>query len=152
MKKYEEYINSPYKVKGIIEKNYVTREDETITIDPETGQYYSMRKVANNKSVMHDGSVYTKIFQDSLGSMMSISHTALKVLVYGMCNLRPLSEVVVLNCADVCIECNIGSSSFYNAIYELLERKMLSKKLGSKIEYWYDPNLFFNGNRIKLMK
>jgi hypothetical protein len=151
MKKYEEYLNTPYKVRGITEKNYVTKEDETLTIDPETGQYYSMRKVANNKSVMHDGLVYTKIFQDNLEVFMGVSHTALKVLMYGMCTLRPLSEVLVLNSPDVCLACNIGNSSFYNAIYELLEKKIISKRLGSKIEYWYDPNIFFNGNRIKIM-
>jgi hypothetical protein len=44
----------------------------------------------------------------------------------------------------------MAEKTFYNNIIELLDKRILSRKLGSSIEFWFDPNLFFNGNRIRV--
>ena len=152
MKKHEEYINSPYSLSGIKERLYTTKDDETLTVDPETGQYYTVRKVSKDKKVLHDELVYTKLFHGNMGQFMELPHSSFKVLMYAMCTVRAMSQVVVLNAADVCLACGMGNSTFYNAVYDLLNRKILSKKLGSSIEFWFDPNVFFNGNRIRISK
>jgi predicted DNA-binding transcriptional regulator AlpA len=64
--------------------------------------------------------------------------------------VRPLSETVILNAPDVCVACGMAEKTFYNNIIELLDKRILSRKLGSSIEFWFDPNLFFNGNRIRV--
>jgi hypothetical protein len=151
-KKYEEYMNSPYKMDGVVERKYMTKADESITVDPETGQYYTMRKISIDKNSLHDGMTYTKLFTSNVGKILSLPYPALKIIIYGMSVVRPLQEVVVLNSADVCLACGIASSTFYNNIYELLDRNIISKKLGSNIEFWFDPNIFFNGKRIKVYK
>ena len=87
-----------------------------------------------------------------MGQFMELPHSSFKVLMYAMCTVRAMSQVVVLNAADVCLACGMGNSTFYNAVYDLLNRKILSKKLGSSIEFWFDPNVFFNGNRIRISK
>lgn len=149
-KKHEEYLNNPYKVNGIIEKLFTTKSDETLTIDPDTGQMYTMKKVSQNKSFMHDELAYTKLFQSGVASLMSLSHSSLKIVLYGISVVRPLSEVIILHSADVCNACGIAQKTFYNNIGELLDKKILSRKLGSSIEFWFDPNIFFNGNRVKV--
>lgn len=151
-KKYEEYLNNPYKVMGIEEKFYTVKADETLTVNPDTGEYFTMRKVAKDKKVLNDGLVYVKLFQDNMSQLMSLSHSSLKVLLYAMCTVRPLQQTVVLNIPDISIACDIANSTVYNAIYELLDKKILCKKLGSNIEFWFDPNIFFNGNRLRLVK
>jgi len=149
-KKHEEYLNNPYKINGISEKAYVTKTDETLTVDPETGQMYTMKKVSQNKSVLHDGMVYTKLFQDSVGMLMDLSHPSLRIILYAMSVVRPLSESIMLHAPDVCIACGMAEKTFYNNLMELLDKRILSRKLGSSIEFWFDPNLFFNGNRVKV--
>lgn len=151
-KKHEEYLNSPYRFDGIEERSFMTKSDETLTVNPETGEYYTMRKVSKDKTILHDSFVYTKLFVDNAKKLMSLSPSAIKVLLYGMATVKPMSEIVVLNNPDVCVFCEISSSTFNNAIYELLNSKILSKKLGSNIEFWFDPNVFFNGNRVKIYK
>ena len=143
-------MHNPYRIMGIQERNYTTKEDETLTVDPDTGQYYTMKKISKNKTVMHDSLVYTKLFQDSVKQLMVLSYSSLKVFLYGTSNVRPLSETIILNPPDVCLFCNMGNSSFYTAIDELLGSGIVKKKLGSRIEFWFDPNVFFNGNRIKI--
>jgi hypothetical protein len=149
-KKHEEYLNNPYKINGIVERMFTTKTDETLTVDPETGQYYTMKKVSQNKSTLHDGLVYAKLFQDSVGSLMGLSHPSLRIILYAMSVVRPLSETVILNAPDVCVVCGMAEKTFYNNIMELLDKRILSRKLGSSIEFWFDPNLFFNGNRIRV--
>ena len=152
MKKYEEYLNSPYKTIGIEERNFMTKDGETLTMDPETGEYYIMRKISKDKRVLHDELVYTKLFHDSIVPLMSLSSPALKVMMYGMLTVRPLQEIVILNVPDIAVTCGLANSTVYNSIYELLDRKFISKKLGSSIEYWFDHNVFFNGNRLRIYK
>lgn len=151
-KKHEEYLNSPYKILNVEERMFTTKEDERLTIDPETGEYFTMRKVSKDKKILHDSMAYTKLFAENVKILMTLSPSAVKVLLYGMATVKPLSEVVVLNGPDVCLFCEIGSSTFNNAIYELLSAKVLSRKLGSSIQFWFDPNIFFNGNRVKMIK
>lgn len=149
-KKHEEYLNSPYKMNGIVERAYTTKTDETLTVDPETGQMYTMKKVSQNKRVLHDGMVYSKLFQESVAMLMDLSHPSLRIILYAMSVVRPLSESVMLHAPDVCVACGMAEKTFYNNLMELLDKRILSRKLGSSIEFWFDPNLFFNGNRVKI--
>ena len=150
--KYEEYVNSPYKIEGVVEKIYTSKDNDTLTVNPETGEFYTLRKLGKDTKFLHDGVVYTKLFQESIHRLMTLPHPAFKIIIYAMSVVKPLSETVVLNGPDVCLYCGIASSTFYNNIYELLDRKILSRKLGSSIEFWFDPNIFFNGNRVKMVK
>lgn len=150
MKKYEEYLTNPYKMLGITEKVFAPKEDETLTVDPETGQYYTIRKVGKDKSFLHDELTYTKLFQSGVGVLLELPTPALRMILYAMSTVRPLSEVVIIHAPDVCNACKIANGTFYNNLYELLDRKIISRKLGSTIEFWFDPNIFFNGNRVRI--
>jgi hypothetical protein len=152
MKKYEEYLNSPYKLTGIEERSFMTKSDETLILDPETGEYYTMKKVAKDKTILNDELIYTKLFHENFNKLMSLSNPSIRIMLYAMTNVRPIQQTVMLNIPDVAIACNLANSTVYNCIYELLDCKMLSKKLGSNIDYWFDPNVFFNGNRLRIYK
>jgi len=147
--KHDAYFTSPYKYIGIVEKSYMSKSEGTLTIDPETGEAYSLTKLSSNKTVMHDELIYTKLFQDSVHSLCGLGNSSLRIMLYVAATARPLAEIIVLNAPDVMIFCNISKSSFYDGIIELLDKKVLCRKLGSSIEFWFDPNIMFNGNRVK---
>ena len=150
--KHEAYFESPYRILNIEERMFTTKSDETLTVDPDSGQYYTMRKVAKDKKVLHDGLVYTKLFQESILQLTRLSGSGIKVLLYAMATVHPLSETVVLNIPDVALFCDLGNSSCYAGINELLDKRLICRKLGSSIEFWFDPNVFFNGNRLRILK
>lgn len=150
--KREAYINNPYRIDGVDERLYTTKEDEKLTIDPETGEYYTMRKLGKNSKILHDSLVYTKLFHGSLGRIVKLTPSAMKLLIYAMSSLKPLSQVIVLNPPDCCIACEISTASVYDGVKNLLDNDIIRKKLGSSIEFWFDPNVFFNGNRVKMLK
>jgi hypothetical protein len=150
--RHEAYLKSPYRYMNIEERIFTTKENEELTTNMDTGELFVIKRVSKDKKVMHDSLVYTKLFQDSVRQLCELSSPGVKVLLYGMAMVKPLSEVVILNGPDVMLFCNIGKTSFYDGITELLDKRILSKKLGSSIEFWFDPNIFFNGNRARLIK
>ena len=147
--KHDSYFESPYKYINIEERLFTTKEGEEMTTNMDTGELYVMKKVAKNKKVLHDSLIYTKIFQDSIHQLCRMSPSALKVLLYGIATVKSGAELIVLNPPDVSVFCDISKSSVYDGVVELLDKKIICKKLGSSIEYWFDPNVFFNGNRVK---
>jgi hypothetical protein len=152
MKKFDSYLNNPYKIEGIEERSFITKEGETLTMDPETGEYYVMRKIAKDKTMPHDKLTYTKFFVSSFSRLMTLSPSSLRVMFYMMTSVKPLSTSVILNPPDVCEACQFSPSTFINVITDLLDNKIIAKKLGSSIEFWIDPNIFFNGNRLRIYK
>lgn len=152
MRKHEEYLNSPYKMNGLVERFYIPKEGEKITVDPETGQFYAMRKIDKDKAFFHDELSYTKLFQSGINMLLDLPTPALKMILYAISTVKPLSETVIIHGPDVCAACKIANGTFYNNLYELLDRKIISRKLGSSIEFWFDPNIFFNGNRVKVTR
>ena len=53
---------------------------------------------------------------------------------------------------DILLETGMTSpNSVRNAIAELIEAGVIAQKLGSNIEFWVNPNIFFNGNRLRLL-
>ena len=152
MKKYESYLNSPFKVEGVETRQYVQKVDEKLWVDPETSELDSVKRVPKSREQLNDTMPYTKLFVDSRSILLKLSGTGLKVLVYGICIIRPLSQTVVLNIPDIQVETGIASpNTIRTAISELIEAGIVAQKLGSNIEFWVNPNIFFNGNRLRLL-
>ena len=152
MKKYESYLNSPFKVEGIESRQYIQKVDEKLWVDPETSEMYSVKRVPKNREQLNDSMAYTKIFVDKRDLLMKLSGTGLRVLVYGICTIRPLAQTVILNIPDIQVEANIASpNTIRTAISELIELGIIAQKVGSNIEFWVNPNVFFNGNRLRLI-
>lgn len=152
MKKYESYLESPFRLDGLVSKQYITKSDEKVWIDPETAEMYAIKKIPQNKEQITDSKSYTKLFVDNLDLLMKLSGTGLRVLVYAMSTIRPLSQTAILNMADIQYVAKINSpNTIRAAISELIEANIIAQKLGSNIEYWINPNVFFNGNRLRLL-
>ena len=151
-KEFESYLYSPYQMEGLTERVFTTRTDETLTVDTKNNKYYTIKEVPKGKHVIHDELVYTKLFVSSVKPLMSLPHSSLKILLYAMSTVKPLSQIVFLTEEDVCLTCGFSKSTFLIGLYELLDRKILCRKLGSSIEFWFDPNVFFNGNRLRVKK
>jgi hypothetical protein len=66
--------------------------------------------------------------------------------------VRPLAKVTILHAPDLMLNCLIKSeATIKTAITELVDEKILARKLGSTIEFWINPNIYFNGNRIRVL-
>lgn len=152
MKNHEAYLDSPFKVLGIEERHFVTKESEEILQLTDGDDLYAVRRIPKNKTQLHDSATYTKLFQDGFKAFMGLSPAALKIAIYSMCHVRPLAKVTILNPPDLMLNCGIKSeTTIKTAITELVNEKILARKLGSTIEFWVNPNIYFNGNRLRIL-
>jgi hypothetical protein len=152
MRRLESYLENPFKVEGITSISYIPKADEKLVTDPETGEMFTMKRVPKSQLHQHDGKVYVKLFQDAQEVLMKLPHASVKILIYAMCKVRPLSELVYLNGDDCVANCGFKSiTSYREGIKALIEHKVLARKVGSTMEYWINPNIFFNGNRLRIV-
>ena len=153
--KYPEYIKNPFRVKGITERTFTKKGMELhdkAMVDPDTGEAVPLYTMPKQQVVMHDSKSYVKVFMDTGDLVRELSPAATKVYLYVIFNMRINYDLVYLNAADVCEWAGFSGATFYRAVEELLNRKFIARKLGSYLEYWIDPNIFYNGDRVKLFK
>jgi len=152
MSKNKEYFSlSPFALDGVVDRPYLTKEGESIVAN-EDGEAFVLKKIPSSRIVIHDSLQYIKLFTGSCSGLLELSFVGLRVVIYSCLVLPVRRDVVSLNPADVCLMLSISNSSFYRAIDELVDKKIMARKLGSTIEYWINPNVLFNGNRIGLVK
>lgn len=151
MKKYESYFTNPFKVNGLISRQYIPKVKEELVVDPNSGEMYTMKKVPRGAEQLHDPAVYTKVFQDQLEILIGLSPASMKIVLYMICNMRPMVDSIVLSVPDLMVALDIKSSvTVRNSIMELLDAGIVAQELGSSIKFWINPNIFFNGSRVRL--
>lgn len=148
----EKYINNPYRVSGF-EKRVITSKSKELTkgmlVDSDTGEAESLFTVPRMIEVDVDTLPFTKGFHGMMDVYWDLSVPGQKLWYYCFQGLKVGKDSVWLNYADVGVRCKIGKNSFYGAVKELIRKDVLARKLGSSLEFWVNPNVFFNGRREK---
>lgn len=153
MRENASYLENPFRVEGITEISYVTKGNEDLVVDPKTGEMYTMKKVPKSyPNQKHDPLVYTKFFQGSSNVLMDLPTPSIKMFIYAMDRIKPLSTSVFLNVDDCMVVCKFKSATSYrDGVKGLVDKKIIARKVGSSMEFWINPNIFFNGNRLRLL-
>ena len=151
MRENSAYMENPFKIEGVVEISYTPKVNENIVIDPESGEMYTMRKLPKNyQNQKHDPLTYTKYFQGTCNRIMELPTPSLKMFIYAMDRLKPLQETVFLHSDDCMVVCGFKSvTSYREGIRGLIDQKIIARKIGSNMEYWINPNVLFNGNRLR---
>ena len=88
------FLENPFRVEGLEMRQYTQKVGEQLMVDPETNELLSVRRLPRNKEQLNDTKVYTKLFTDNLDAFMTLPSTGMKLLLYGMCKLRPLQDSI----------------------------------------------------------
>jgi hypothetical protein len=135
---------------GIGKRIFITKEEEVQSVDQKTGEMFYMKKIPAMKEVSHDSLVYTKVFTGGIENMYDMSINGYKLFLYCIYNAKPNSDTIVLH-PQTCMEiCKMKRTSFFQAINELKERNIIRQKEKFNCGYQINPNVLFNGNRLRL--
>lgn len=115
-----------------------------------SGEVSLFQKVEKSKRVIVDKANYIKLFRSGSEVIRQLSPNGLKLFMYIVFHMGIHKDNVYLEPASVSEWCGCKRSSFYRALAELVEKNIVSKKTGSSIEYFVNPNFIFNGSRLKL--
>jgi len=137
---------------GIGKRIIITNEEEIQSVDQNTGEMFYMKKLAKSKEVTHDALTYTKVFNKEIDRMYDMSINGYKLLLYCIYNLQPNKDTIVLHPETCMKECKMKRTSYFAATKELKSRNIIKQKLKFNCEYYINPNIFFNGNRLRIYK
>ena len=149
------YEHNPYKIEGIKDRVYKTKEDERIAVDKLTGEMLVLKNIPNNKLIKHDGASYTKVFKKELLTRLSnLSAPASNMFLLIVHRLGIHSDKVCLTEDDFLGTFNYSQGSkrlYYQSVTELVDKKVIAKVNNSSRCYWINPNIIFNGDRTRLL-
>jgi hypothetical protein len=137
---------------GIGKRVIITNEEEVQSVDQNTGELFYMKKLAKSKEVAHDSLTYTKVFNNRIEDVYSMSIGAYKLFLYCIYNIQPNRQTIVLDPTTCMKECNMKRTSYFAATKELKQRNVIKQKEMLNCEYYINPNVLFNGNRLRIYK
>jgi len=154
------YVENPFLDPATI----TTRRKRTVVVkggkaivDAETGQIEDMAEVVMVREV--DDQQFVKLFTQNLRLFFDLTPGAMKLLqvVLHQVQQTPNSDKILLNLSlveDYFARSEQGAmskASFYRAVHEMLDKKFLAESAITGL-YFINPNLFFNGDRVRFVQ
>jgi hypothetical protein len=145
---FESYLNNPSKIldKDLKKLHFVKKGEvnEFVSADGELVKY---QKLGDEVVSVIDAKEYRKLYVEELTIIKELSTAGLKVLCYILKNIGAKKDDIAIHLQD-CLEFTGYKSkvNVYNGIIELLDKKLLFRKVGSG-NYFINVNSFYNGKR-----
>jgi hypothetical protein len=144
----------PYEIEGITQRSFTTKEDESLATINDTAELVVIKKVHKSKEVKHDALPYVKFFKPAAETLKHLSIPGSNLLYLIVARLEINSKQICLNEDDFIDHFGYAQGSkrlFYQAVSELAEKNIITKRAGYARCYWVNANIIFNGDRTKIM-
>ena len=129
-------------------RKVVTKKVVNQLLDPKTGEVFEVLQAGEEKVI--DSLPFVKVYYDMLSFMVKCSCiSTIKLSLYIMNDLEYKDSYVYLRCTEVCKDLGWNSrATFYKALKGLIEANVIAKSEIANL-YYVNPNMVFNGSRIK---
>jgi hypothetical protein len=147
---YESKNESPYTVEIHSKYLQAAPEHRAVEID---GILHGIYEIPKGKTVSIDTAMYSKVFKGNTSVLMEMSEPAAKMFYYILENIQTNRDEICILREDYLkfAGYKIGARlTYYRAVEGLLYARIISRKTGSGMCYWVNPNILFNGDRTKL--
>lgn len=121
-------------------------------LSKETGESFSHSGIHVVREV--DETEFLKIYTKNIKAIFDLKPTTQRVLQYLMNELQKTPNADAIYLAWIGAEeyfseinLNISRSSFQRSLKEMMEKGFLAESTKPNL-FWFNPNLFFNGNRM----
>lgn len=146
-------LNTPFiKLEDMEYRSYYSKESTREVEDRNTGEILLITEPSKPVTGFKDSATYTKLFKGGKLKLAQLNSSGTKVLCYVMLNAVPNQEEICLHTQIVAKEMGYKDArSVYEGLVDLLNLGLLARKTGYGSCFWINPNLFFNGDRKKLL-
>jgi hypothetical protein len=162
LKDFPVFESNPAQVDNIIRvrRDFDRVGSRLLLIDSKTNEVLSTVQVENKGGAEYqkfDNEKFVKIYKQSIEAMSRLHPTSLKVLFYIFNQIEAYTEKRKTDHFSIhleeCMEfCGFATKkSVYNGIDGLLKIRVMFRKTGG-LEFWVNPNAFFNGSRVQYME
>ncbi len=123
--------------------------DDTRIADPDTGEMRQVYGHIYTKTLVDSGR-FIKLYVNSMSSIFSLQKAGGKVLTYICQNLGIGQDYVDIDIKDCMFILGYTRQSVYNGLDNLLLAGIIARS-NSRVRYWINPNVIFNGNRLRII-
>lgn len=129
-------------------RKVVTKKVVNQLLDPKTGEVFEVLQAGEEKVI--DSLPFVKVYYDMISFMVKCSCVStIKLSLYIMNDLEYKDSYVYLRCTEVCKDLGWNSrATFYKALNGLIDANVIAKSEIANL-YYVNPNMVFNGSRIK---
>lgn len=121
-----------------------------LIVDGHTGEVTGATAFYKTEKV--DSTQFAKLFVNEIRTLLDLSQTAYKMLLYIMTILKPNKDEIYLFVPDVMEYCQWKSKpAIYRAIKELVQNNIIAPSWKPNI-YYINPSILFNGDKLLLVK
>lgn len=154
---FEVYNSNPFEVVGVKMVSKISRGKTLGIVEDEEGDIYEKKEIDNTIFYQRDFLSYTKVFHEYASKVKDLTSPAIKLWIFILINLKKNNNIIELNIKDIKDFTGYSShTNIYLAICELLEKKVIARKtrkLNNNVqEFFVNPNMFYNGDRTKLIE
>lgn len=120
-------------------------------VDLDTGQVEKQTMMVLGESRHVDKAEFAKVFRDGFKFFYGLSEASLKLVDYISENIKYNNDKICLIVSDIIEQKAMGYTTVYRSITQLLEKKLLAKADMTGC-YYINPQVFFKGDRLVLVK
>jgi hypothetical protein len=153
IKNYPIYNKNPYMPNLIIPKRNrvvqaVSGTDWSL-VNTETGEEKGLLLAIRQKV---DKQEFVKIYKSQIQMLFNLSSSAFKLFGYLMESLEINKDLIMLDIKEACNYTGYKTrSTIYKALTELLDNQFIARTSKPNV-FFINPAIFFNGNRLMLLK
>lgn len=151
VKRFPMHEKNPFSDTTIIKKkNSITGiGKQDVIVNSVTGEITGHQRLVISKKV--DGSQFVKVFTDNLQQIFNLQPPSIKVLFYFIQNAGKDSDIIDFDIDDCMDRCQYKSrKSIFVALADLLQNKLIARADSAR-EYFINPGIIFNGNRLTVV-
>jgi hypothetical protein len=129
-------------------RKVITKKVVNQLMDPKTGEVFEVLQAGEEKVI--DSLPFVKVYYEMLAFMVRTNCQAtIKLSLYIMNDLEYKDSYVYLRSSEVCKDLGWKTKGpFYKAVKGLIEACVIARTEIVNL-YYVNPNMVFNGNRIK---
>lgn len=127
---------------------YARKDGQVISPD---GEILSNGELILGREYVVDKQKFIKVYVESLMLFSDLSKRAIMLFAALLQRLEKDKTVVYLVPQEVVRDMGISEPTYYRALSELLNAKVLARHSASSVIYFINPALMFNGDRMTLV-
>lgn len=126
------------------------RADNTLLVDSKTGDVTGHGVFMIEKPI--EKNKFTKLYEEGLRVIYGLSKTALKVFSYIAQSITPNKDFIFFDSDDCAKSLGFKQNlSINQGLSELIENKFIART-EKTYKFYINPNMFFNGDRLTIIK
>lgn len=143
---------NPWTPEGFHEIANETGGEEFRVFDKDGKSFTLKAAIRINGKITKDRLPYRKLYFDQIQKIMALSPSGFKLFCYVLSRIERNRDEIVIDPILAVMYCKYKSrTQFYKGLREMVDNDFVIRKADTRMSYFFNVNVFFNGDRVKMV-